>query len=351
MSPGLAQVSNNAPKIARKSDLFKITHCRTSLKGCEGLSRLGRFWLAYYVELVLRDYEEIQAPMGAICHAQWLAVGHTASLSSAYRAHNELEKHGFIKRVQCRLGKDSKLSIIEIIHERFKFWINCYSKNSPNSKSGEVSDKTLHMSKCETYEFTSNPSKLQTSNPDSLSLNCNKSKKHAKNEKPKTKFDSWTNPVLYTIGVVLRADRDRDGRRLYSLARSILVGKNQCLDLREWTPDRWWTMTHSEREYCARTLILPQLKQVGKMPKPDKRIEEVIQAITGRYERPKELDSAVERLLGARTSSEAPPLEYSEDMSRAIQAIDADELAVLKAAKARIEYRRAQEKQREKLNL
>lgn len=335
--PAKTAVLLSASKIAYTVELFRIKECVTALKGCEGLTALGRSWLAFYVALVREGYEQVKAPMGAITHAQSLAFGYTNSKSSAFRAHNELEKHGFIKRHTHRAGEDSKRSVIDIIIDRFTYWTQRPFNNVLPLPTNTYTAPRVSMR--HTDYLTSYSPKLQTTDPDSLISNSYKSKSHANNKKPKTGFDSWVDPRLFTIGVVLKADSEPARKSIYKLASEILAGKvkNSPLDFDHWPTGKWQNMLHPEREHIARREFIPALKGAHKMPKPDQRVSKLIENAVSTLDVPKQL---AYKLVKPPPPPEPPPL---------VQSLDDDDLAVLRAAQARLDYRKEREAEADKV--
>ena len=319
-------------RIAYVNDLFSIQPCELALKGCGSLSFLARTWLAYFIALVRLDYNQIKAPVGALAHAQWLAVaGYSRSRSSAFRALKELEQAGFIHRHKLRVGRDCRGLVIDLNHDRFTYWTQERKLNVlPLRTMSQVSPcvSTRHPD-----YVTNNSHMLHTTKSDDLSFNSSRSNKHTKPENQETLFDSWSDPRLYTIGIVLKQTAPPDRKFIYKRARAVLGGLIECpaLDLAHWTPDQWWTMTHAEREHYALTTLLPAIRGANAMPKPDKRVVEVVKQLAEACDRPKELDEAVYKLI-----REVEPDEPSEVVST----LDDEDLAVLKAANNRAQHRR-----------
>lgn len=313
-------------RTANRNDLFSINHVHMSLKGCESLSFLGRAWLAYIVALVRTGYTEIKAPMWAIQKAQWLAVGYSNSKSSAYRGLAELENAGFISRPSFRVGSDNKISVIHFSLDRFVYWTKVVNNNVIPLPT--KSHKGAHVSSCEGYDCTSNPPKLDSFVPVSLSLDSSKSKKRAR-KNGTGRYE--TNPVLWSIGHVLREDKEPRIKRIYVTARAIFDGKikSDAIDLAVWTPARWWSMTHDEREYIARVELIPALKGAKKMPKTSKPFESLVSGVIGSFNRPAELDDEVYQFV-TRQKIKPVPAEIESTL-------DPEDMKILEAAKKRAE--------------
>lgn len=325
-------------QIAYENDLFRIERCELALKGCESLTFLGKSWLAYFIGLVRLNYNQIKASIGALNHAQRIAVGYSNSRSSAFRALKELEREGFIRRHKLRVGRDCRGVVIDLHHERFTYWTQQRNFNVlPLRTKSQVSPcvSTRHPD-----DVTNNSSMLGTTDPEALVSNSSGSNKHTNNKTPETKLDLWVDPRLYTVGLLLKKSPRPDAKLVYKRARAALADQISCpgLELDHWTPERWYSMTHNEREYHALHTLLPAITGAKKMPKIDRRVSKVVEHISKSCERPAELDEAVYKLIGK--PEDAPAEQPAKEL---VSTLDEDELTVLKAANSRLKYKRDRE--------
>ena len=248
-------------RTAGPNDLFAITSVRKSLSGSGSLSRSGRSWLAYLGALAIDGFYRIEATISELAHAQWLAVGDTKSVRTAFRALAELEQHGIIRRDTFRIGENRLKTIIELRREKFIFWTQRPERNVIQTTT--VSDNSTPLPERQNLESTNHSKTLHDPNSERLSFNSNISKKSAKTDKEGQDRENWVHPMLYTIGVVLRGADHPRLKALYCKAKAIVLGKipDPGIRLSHWTPDRWWTMTHDEREFVARCELIPLLEQ------------------------------------------------------------------------------------------
>lgn len=322
------------------NDLYAIQRVEIALKGCEALTYLARTYLAYYIGLVRRGHHQIRAPIGAIIHAQWLATGYSNSTSSYHRARRELEKAGFIRVHTHRTGPDSKRSVIDLDHSRFTYWTQKRSFNVLPLRT--VSDKHSQVSERHLDDVTNNFGMLHNSDPESLGFNSNKSNCRTKKQTMGSSDNIRVDPRLYTIRHVLRQTKARDWRLVGRRAEQAVEGKIKVagLELDYWTEARWFEMSWPEREFHALKALIPALRGNKPMPKPDERVKQVLKTTLESFERPSELDEQVYKLIGRPDEQldEEPPVEI-------VQAIDDDELAILKAANSRTEYKRDRERE------
>ena len=226
-------------RVAHRNDLFQVDFLIISAPVFQTLPKVARSWLAFYVALVKLGFCRVVAPMAAINDAHRQAGANNSSLRSAWRAHAELERLGFITRKTLHLGENSIQSDIEIVAEKFKFFILC--------------DKNLHVPKSHPSYSSSNSDQAIKSN---LESKIQSGDREPKREQEPEKKRAWINPVIYTLGVVLRGEKK--GLREATMAKAALA---LCVGgmLSDWTPARWWAMGHEEREYCARAILLPAL--------------------------------------------------------------------------------------------
>ena len=240
-------------RIATKQDLFAIQYLNLTGSGFSTLSRVSRSWLSFYLALVKQGFFRITAPMGAICDAHRNAGGTTGSIRSAYRAHAELEGLGYITRQTMHLGDNSKRSDIRINRERFDFLVS-RSDTVPHVPEWQVSSPTstpdlLHPN----YPVVSRSNRLLKSN---FNANTGRTKDEEPLDERSKKCANWINPLLYTIGVVLRSERVDGADLIQQRARASLVAGGL---LGGWTPAKWWEMTHAEREHVCRSQLIPLL--------------------------------------------------------------------------------------------
>lgn len=306
------------------------------LQGAQGLSRAARSFLAWYLSLVRMGFETVKAPMGAITDCQFRASGHTTSESTAYRAHRELENHGYISRRKFRGGE--RLTIVDIHVERFQYWLQRDKK----------CDNNLHLSKSQTYPVTSTPAKLQTTNSLFRSFNSNRSKNHTKPQmdrtesvtpppsQPKRETGSadpsrWKHhPVVYSCLKVLANDRDR-WSILQKVKRSIDAGDGVVNQV--YTRDYWLQLPHTHREHIAKTEIIPSFRG-GTMEQPrEQSIDKLIAQLCSNKtteRRTKSTEQYGERVVVSEYGKK-PELK---------PILDGDDLKILEAAKRRANLRR-----------
>jgi hypothetical protein len=296
MMPTLAnEIDSRSWRLASTGDLDRIEYCcSVGLKGTQGLGRLARVWLAYYLTLVRLGYARIEAPMGAICASQWRACGDTSSQRSAYRAHAELERHGFITRKTLRIGRSTVGSKISINVERFDFWLRGKTVVGASSTVSHVSPA---LPTCHSDKVSSSSPKLQTNDPEDfvfISSSDLKSKNRASledssrgergagryskkireqegsgkrgagsgeaNEK-KSRRKGAMNGILYSLGLVLQADRPADQSALMFLADKLLSSGNRTVFDRDfYTDKKWIAMGFDEREHVSREVFVPALR-------------------------------------------------------------------------------------------
>jgi len=263
-----------SPKTAQKKDLFRITYLNLGFAGYQALPKGARSWLAYFVALVKLGYFRIEAPLGALADAHTKAGGNNRSTRSAFRALAELEKLGYISRRAPRLGSNYAQSVININLERFQFFLS----EACNKKCVNIT----HMPNCQP-SYTPNTSCDPVASFTNSALRSTlKAKPETENRKPKTRTAdnrrNWINPIIYTLGVVLRADNAPDRDQVIDMARRIVADSGGG----HWkhTIDSWWRMSHAEREHAARNEILTVCRNTDpsmlSRPKTKKQKTEVI---------------------------------------------------------------------------
>lgn len=311
----LAVVKCDNRHIARKNDLFSIEYCYTSRIGTGNMSALGRSYLMFFLALIKSGFCRVEAPIAALCDAQFRAFGYTKSTRSAYRALAELERGGFIKRRKFRIKENSKISIIDINRENFEYFL----KNK-----SFLSHKDTHVTNRQTYELTNNPTKLQTSKP---VKNISISNYNCKNNTKKQKKRQKVNPVLYTVGCVVRADGLPWS--YYFRLRDIIEKRVNPGGLEFARYDNIWpSMSFAERESCARREIIPSLvsMQKGESKKMED-LTSLIGALADKWSNKKRLPE----LKISHVESEKP---------KHINSLDSDELEILRNAKKRLQEKK-----------
>jgi len=239
-----------SPKTAKKKDLFRITYLNLGFAGYQALPKGARSWLAYFVALVKLGYGRIEAPLGALVDAHIKSGGNNRSTRSAFRALAELEKLGYISRRAPRLGSNYAQSVININFDRFQFFLS----EACNKKCVNIP----HVPNCQpscTLNIPSDPVTILFNSALKSTLNATPK---TENRKPETgtadNRKNWINPIIYTLGVVLRADNAPDRDQVLDMARRIVADSGGG----HWkhTVDSWWRMCHAEREHAARNEIL-----------------------------------------------------------------------------------------------
>lgn len=294
-------------RIADMRDLYRIKSVQKSLAGSGNLSRLGREWLSFIVALVRCNYTGVYVSIGALSHAQWLAVGGAHSKRSTFRALSELENAGFLKREKFRIGNDKFKTKIHFDIDRFKFWM--MDENKPKLIYHTPEHKDSQVPSWQEDAFTSNTDKLHSTKNKGMVSNKHKSKNNA-NKKKKHRDD----PRVYTIRHVLYEDKARDWPAI--IAKAELAVKESALGV---DLEKWISMTFDERENFARSEIIPALR--SKKSNDSKNCAE-------------KLNSLISGIASEHVENVRDWYDFVRYETRNIETnMDCDEMAILLAAK------------------
>jgi len=248
----LAKKINKNRVTANQRDLETLVgSMRIELRGTGHMKSRSRRSYYWFAELAARGFDTVRAPIGAHAHYQWLAFGHTKSISTIQRSFKELEDQGYIRRLKCRRGD---ISTIKINVEKFSFYLQ-RNKRFKAVPVGTFEHTQLHRSICDSDEFTDSYRLKSTdrSYDVTTSLYNNKAKKGEKS------FLKWIHPLVFTIGVLCwpMGKRERQAMQKYAV-RAI---KEQVPPFDYWTAERWQAMSIPAREKECSENILPWLKE------------------------------------------------------------------------------------------
>ena len=260
------------------------------------LSNKASAVLALCVALVRLEYCGISAFVAEIVKAVD-RCGYHMSERTFYRACAELEALGFFVRLKYRVGADKFSTIIVFEQKRFEFFK--LKNNVPKIPTSS------HISPClpnwREEDLTNITSRVNSSNS-SAKVN-NKPRARA------SRFRNWIHPVLYSIMVVLKREKDRDRSFLISRARFEIDCERQNIEIPghsgvEWNRPSWQEMPHRQREQIIDSEILPALRDksgliaqndvsefISSVFSPPKEIREVFVPVPVPVEKPKSIPS------------------------------------------------------------
>lgn len=212
------------------------------------LSNRASSVLALFIALVKLGYIGISAPIAAIEQAIERS-GYHLSGRTLYRALSELQLLGFITRKKCRIGHDKFETHICFIQNRFEFWTRRNVPKLPTSS---------HISPCLPNCQESPGTKIYT-----VVNSSNSSNKSKEPRARASRFKNWIDPILYTLLIVTKKDRDR--KLVIARARLEIESKREgivpagCSGV-DWDRPSWQEMPFGIRESICRREILPLLR-------------------------------------------------------------------------------------------
>lgn len=204
--------------------------------------------LALFIALVRLGYSGISAPIAALEKAVEKS-GYHLSERTLYRALSELQNLGFITRKKLRIGHDKFETSIEFVLNRFEFWTKRNVPKNPTSS---------HISPCLPNCQESPRTKIYPS------VNSSESSKKIKEPRARAScFKNWINPVLYTLLVITKKDRDRKlviaraRLEIESQKEGVMPAGHSGVD---WDRPSWREMPFGVRESICRQDVLPLLR-------------------------------------------------------------------------------------------
>lgn len=279
--------------VATTTDLAKIEHTWTGLRGVETLPKSVRPWVYWLTAVVKLGYRQIRAPIWAITKSCYQGFAGNNSQRSTYRALAWLAKSGYVRRRQLRLGNDCLGCIIDINLDRFLFFTQS-SKSRHNQiptlviKGDELYDTDAHLPVWQGEKLTNKTDSLELDPVLVGSTNgSNKSKTHAKNIKTQNRVKHRYHPIVYTCKIVTEGMLAARRSQILFAVSAALASRGQlekAIDWEYWSK-RWLELSHIERESVVRREILPhlsthkRLKTKNRKSEPEKSLNRLINSI------------------------------------------------------------------------
>lgn len=249
---------------ASTTDLPRVSTTYGGVEGLQTVPRVARDWIPYFASWLKIGYHGLKTTIGALTAAHYRACPNAnRSERSTYSALRWLEDNGWIRRRVCHLGPDRLGVTIEIISDRFSFFLHrTQGKNYPTSNY-----ITTPLQVSQGDNLTNNPStlELQTDNYSASSANNKQCAKSAIEEKNRTKPVTSTHrydPVWFSCRVILENQNAADKPVVLRRIDAEQKGKTQktSADWQYWSSN-WSRMSHAEREHYAENDILPAVRE------------------------------------------------------------------------------------------
>ena len=239
---------------ANSNDLYRVEKIEGGLRGVQSLPKNAQTWVLFYVEVLLKGFDEIRAPLSILTDVHHRACpGSNNSYSSTQRAHRVMREHDFLSMRKFRIGHNRYQSVIRLNRKRFEFFLR--SKLTDMGNCARTYYNTTQRSICPNDEVTLDSPSLDSSSftLQDKTASCMPEKK-IKRGKPR----HADHPVYYSLKCVLFGMKHPRRNEILQLAKNEIAGdaKSSLTDWSYWLA-RWKDISVDTRENLIERDVLP----------------------------------------------------------------------------------------------